>query len=110
MTGKPIRPRDRARLDVEEAVAYYAAEAGAGVALRFIDAVERAYRAIAVHPAAGSLRYAYELNLPRLRVWRLRNYPFLAFYVDQGAYVDIWRLLHARRDVPGWMQEPDAAP
>lgn len=110
MTGKPVRPRDRARLDVEQAVAYYAAEADAGVAIGFIDAMEHTYRAIASHPAAGSLRYAYELNLPGLRVWRLRKYPYLVFYMDQETYVDVWRVLHANSDVPVWMQEPAATP
>jgi toxin ParE1/3/4 len=107
MTGKPVRPREQARLDVEQAGTYYAAEAGVGVGLGFINAVEHAYRAIALHPSAGSLRYAYELNLPGLRVWQLRHYPYLVFYMDREQYVDVWRVLHANSDVPGWMQEPD---
>ena len=109
MTVKPVLPRERARQDSEEAVAYYADEAGAAVALGFVDALERAYAAVAAHPAAGSLRYAYELNLPGLRVWQLRHYPFLIFYLDLEAHIDVWRVLHASRDVPGWMQEPDTA-
>src|ERR1700733_3975099 len=109
MTVKPVLPRERARQDVEQAVGYYADEAGQTVALGFIDAIEQAYQAISAHPGAGSLRYAYELNLPGLRVWQTRNYPFLIFYLDRDAHIDVWRVLHASRDVPGWMQEPDAA-
>jgi toxin ParE1/3/4 len=108
MTGKPVRPRVVAREDVEKAVAYYAAEAGAAAALGFIDEVEQTCRAIAIHPAAGSLRYAYELNLPGLRVWQLRQYPYLVFYMDHETHVDVWRVLHAHGDVPGWTQRPEA--
>ena len=42
-----------------------------------------------------------------IRVWQLRHYPYLVFYMDREQYVDVWRVLHANSDVPGWMQEPD---
>lgn len=67
MTVRPIVPRRSARKDVEIAVDYYAREAGAQIALSFIDALESTYTLLAEHPASGSLRYAYELGLPGLR-------------------------------------------
>ena len=109
MSAKPIVPREQARRDIEEAVDYYAREAGEQIALAFIDTVENAYRAISNHPAAGSLRYAYELNLPGLRSRPLKRYPYLVFYVEREDQIDIWRVLHAQRDIPVWMHDPEDA-
>jgi toxin ParE1/3/4 len=55
---------------------------------------------------SGSLRYAYELNLPGLRVWQLREFPWLVFYLEAAEHIDVWRVLHGKRDIPGWMAEP----
>jgi toxin ParE1/3/4 len=107
MTAKPVVPRDQARRDVEDVLDYYVREAGARVALGFVDALERAYDAVARHPASGSPRYAHELNLPGLRSRVLRRYPYLIFYVEREVHVDVWRVLHAERDVAAWMQAPD---
>ena len=107
MKRKAVVPRDQANRDVDEAVAYYLSEAGDGVALGFIDALEKAYGHIGRHPAAGSLRYAHELNLPCLRSWPLARYPHLVFYVEHPEHIDVWRVLHGQRDIPAWIQEPD---
>lgn len=80
MTAKPAVARQQARLDVDEAIGYYLAEAGESVALGFIDALEQAYAHIGRYPASGSPRYAHELNLPGLRAWPLGRYPYLVFY------------------------------
>ena len=100
MTGKAVIPRRRALLDVNSAVDHYRTEAGIAVALGFIDALEAAYRHIGQHPASGSPRYAAELNLPGLRVWPLPDYPYLVFYREDAAAIDVWRVLHAQRDIP----------
>lgn len=52
---KIITSRELARGDVEAAVDYYAQEAGAEVALGFIDALEAAYDLIARHPESGAI-------------------------------------------------------
>lgn len=108
MTAKPVVPRALARQDVDEAVDHYLADVGEKVALGFIDAVERAYRLIAAHPATGSPRYAHELDLPGLRSWPLKRYPYLIFYVERDDHVDVWRVLHSERDIPAWMREPES--
>ena len=43
MKTKPVIPREQAKRDVDEALAYYLSEAGEAVAFRFIDALEKAY-------------------------------------------------------------------
>lgn len=105
MTAKPIVLRDKAVSDVEEAVAYYAREAGGKVTLGFINALEQAYGHIARYPASGSPRLAHELDLPGLRSWPLRRYPYLLFYVDLDEHIDVWRVLHGARDIPDWLRD-----
>lgn len=105
MKAKLVIPREQANRDVDEVVAYYLNEAGEAVALGFIDALEKAYGHIGLHPATGSPRYAHELNLPGLRTWPLTHYPHLVFYVERPDHIDVWRVLHCQRDIPAWMQE-----
>ena len=111
MTGKPVVLRERARRDVDGAVEHYLAEARAAVALAFIDALdidalEEAFRRMGEHPASGSPRYARQLDLPGLRSWLVRGFPYLVFYVEREADIDVWRVLHTARDIPAWLREP----
>lgn len=105
MTGKPVIPRERARADVDHAIDYYASEAGFEIALGFIGALEDAYRHIGEAPATGSPRWAHELNLPGLRSHGLKGFPWLVFYLEFDAHIDVWRVLHAKRDIPVWMED-----
>jgi toxin ParE1/3/4 len=68
--------------------------------VRFVDAVERAVGQIARSPQSGSLRFSYELEIPGLRVRPLVRFPYLVFYVVGDEVVDVWRILHTRRDIP----------
>jgi toxin ParE1/3/4 len=106
MTAKPVVPREQAVRDIEDAVDHYTREAGEQVALGFIDRVESIFRAIAHHPAIGSPRYGYELDLPGLRTRSLTRYPYIVFYVERDDHIDIWRVLHTQRDIPAWMDGP----
>jgi toxin ParE1/3/4 len=103
VTAKPVVPREQARRDVEDAIDHYAREEGADLALRFIDALEDAYRMISARPAIGSPRYAHELDLPGVRSRMLRRFPYLVLYLERADRIDVWRVLHARRDIPSWM-------
>ncbi len=102
---KPVIPRELASRDVEAAVDFYLADAGGRIALGFVESLEQAYRHIASQPASGSPRYGHELNLPGLRSWPLRRYPYLVFYVELHDRIDVWRVLHGQRDIPAWMNE-----
>lgn len=106
MKTKPVVPRTSALQDVEDALSHYLGEGAEQAALGFIDALEQAYSHIGSHPATGSPRYAHELNLPGLRSWPLTRYPHLVFYVEQADHIDVWRVLHGKRDIPAWMSEP----
>lgn len=105
MKAKPVVPREIANRDVEATIAFYLGEGAVQAALGFIDALEAGYAHIGRHPAAGSPRYAHELNLPGLRSWPLRGYPHVVFYVEHEDHIDVWRVLHGHRDIPAWMRE-----
>lgn len=100
MATRSAQLRERAATDIDHAADYYRREAGADVALRFIDAVERAVGHIARSPQSGSLRFAYELQIPELRVHPIARFPYLVFYVAGEDMVDVWRVLHTKRDIP----------
>jgi toxin ParE1/3/4 len=99
---KAVIPRARADRDVEETIQHYLSADAADAALGFVDALEEAYDRIALRPAMGSPRYGHELSLPGLRHWALKGYPHLVFYAfaDGADHVDVWRVLHGRRDIP----------
>lgn len=105
MSPKPVVPRSLANRDVERALAYYEAQQAVTAALGFVDALEDAYALLGRHPAAGTPRYGYELGIPGLRGWPLRGFPYVIFYVDREDHLDVWRMLHNRRDIPAAMQE-----
>jgi toxin ParE1/3/4 len=106
MTAKPVIPRAEARRDIDEAIDYYLQEAGDRVALRFIDALEATLRQVGQSPAAGSPRWAHELDLPGLRSRLVTRFPYLVFYQERDDHIDVWRVLHAKRDIAVWLQEP----
>jgi toxin ParE1/3/4 len=102
---KPIKPiihRAQFERDVEESLAYYEEESIA-LATQFIDKVEQALKHIANYPGTGSSRYAHELNLPNLKSWILKQFPYVIFYIERADYIDVWRLLHMKSDIPSWM-------
>ena len=100
MKAQPVIPRARANQDVEEAIDYYLAQQAEHAALGFIDNLEAAYAHIARHPASGLSRYTHELDLPGLLYWPLSRYPHLVFYIQRDDHIDVWRVLHAMRDIP----------
>ena len=103
MPARSVRLRELAAADIDQAVDYYLREADNEVALRFVDAVERAVGQISRSPQSGSLQFSYELEIPGLRVRPLARFPYLVFYVVGDDVVDVWRVLHTRRDFPSAM-------
>ena len=103
MKTKQAVPRPEAQRDIDEAVDYYLREAGVEAAMGLIDSIQKAYLHLSRYPQTGSSRYAHELDLPGLRMWPLRRYPFLVFYLEQPDALDIWRVLNSQRDIPTWL-------
>lgn len=107
MIGKPVRLRLVARQDIDGAIDHYLAEAGRDIAFGFIAALEAALEHMGRHPATGSPRHGHDLALPGLRSWPLRRYPYLIFYIEGADHLDVWRVLHAERDIPASLRGPD---
>ena len=105
MSSKPVIRQAQAKRDIEEVVRHHAAEADERVVENVIAELERASDHLAHHPATGSLRYAYALDLPDLRVWPLKRFPYLMFYVERDDHVEIWRVLHHTRDLEASLRE-----
>ncbi len=105
MKRKSVILRQQAEQDVDDVISYYLSQTAGQAALGFIDAIERAYDHLASYPESGAPRHAHELNIPGIRFWPIQSYPYLIFYMDRADYVDVWRVLHAERDIPNWMQE-----
>jgi toxin ParE1/3/4 len=91
------------------ATAHYRNEAGSPTALRFAEAVRDTLMAIIGRPGIGSPRYAGPLNLLGLRSHPTRRFPYLVFYVERPDRIEVWRVLHAQRDIPAYFSEAGAS-
>ncbi len=108
MSVRDVRLRPAARRDVAIAARWYGENAGEAVALRFVEAVRIMGLAhVGDHPASGSTRHGVASGIPEMRSWLLRGFPYLIFYHDHGQWLDVWRVLHASRDLPAWLATED---
>lgn len=98
--ARHVQLRSLAASDVDAVLSYLTDEAGTDAALRFVDALEAGLRHVAASPNTGSLKFGYELGIPELRAWRLTRQPYVIFYVPFDDRIDVWRVLHERRDIP----------
>ena len=94
----------QADLDVDQVLAYHAAEAP-HMELAFLDALEKAYSHIQRHPSTGSLRYAHALDIPGLRFWLCTRFPQVVFYIEREHHIALIRVLHGGRDIPATLQD-----
>ena len=95
-----------ATADIHEAAVYHLDEAGVDTALQFIDDVEEAVRQVADWPGTGATRFAELLGVPGLRSLAMRRFPYIIFYVEHDDLIDVWRVLHARPDIPATLLAP----
>jgi toxin ParE1/3/4 len=94
----PVIPRERAHQDLEDILNYYDCQAGVVIASDFIREFSLAQTQVSKYPKIGSTRLCEKLNLTNLRVWSLRKYPHQIFYRVETDRVDVWRILHSRRN------------
>jgi toxin ParE1/3/4 len=102
-----VRLRQLAAADLDDASECYRVEVSEQTALDFIDAAERGIKRIGRSPHVGSLRFAYEFAIPDLRAWPLQRFPYTVFYVVNDDGIDVWRVLHTRRDLPATLTPPE---
>jgi toxin ParE1/3/4 len=110
MTEKPVRLREQASQDIQEIIHYLLDADAESAAMAIIQELQEAYELISRHPFVGSTRHAYELDLPELRSWPLQRFPYLVFYVDCPQQIDVWRVLHSKKDIPAWLLPPPTIP
>jgi toxin ParE1/3/4 len=101
VSANAVVRRAQASADIAAAVSHYLDEAESDLAERFIDEVEGAIGVIAEAPGTGSPRFGDMLRLPGLRSRRVAGFPFLVFYIETDQRIEVWRVLHERRDIAG---------
>lgn len=106
MADKPIRLRTLAAADLEDAASHYRKNGGEQTALGFLDEVQAAFGLISSGPGVGSQRYSYDLDIPGLRAFPIKRFDHAVFYVEAEDVVDVWRVLHTRRDIPETLEPP----
>jgi len=100
VSRKPFQSLPKADRDVHKIIDHYLLAAGERTAARFIDALEASYGSIAIDPQIGSSRYAHQLGLKGLRFRIVDGFPYLVFYAETDDSIEVWRVLHAHRDIP----------
>lgn len=104
--AKTVQLRALADADIDAALAWYTAEAPHAAA-RFLQMLESTIKRIGASPNLGSALYAVELQMPGLRHRKLPKFPYLVFYFENEAAIDIVRVLHAHRDLPSDLAASD---
>lgn len=104
---KSVRWHPHARDDADQIADWYAQQGGLALELAFTDALESAIDRIAHHPGIGASRYSERLFLRGLRCWPTDGFPYLVFYIEHETHIDVWRVLHAQRDIPAWMGDTE---
>jgi toxin ParE1/3/4 len=91
--------------DVDQIVDHYLAEAVPNIAARFLEALELALGQIQQEPGIGSPRLARAMQSLALRIWPVKGFPYLIFYLDLPEGPQIWRVLHTARDIPSSLRD-----
>jgi toxin ParE1/3/4 len=99
MTVRTIAPHRHAITDVNDIICYYREQAGTAVAENFALEIYEAYARLKQHPNIGSPRLALELDIEGIKSWALNRFPHQIFYEIQDDHVELWRILHPRRDI-----------
>ena len=96
---KPAKLRPRAEQDLVESTRYYLEVGDRALGERFFEAALAALEPIQRMPAMGSLRLGRLCGIPRLRTWRVTDFPVQWFYFEAHDHLDIVRLLGERQDI-----------
>lgn len=113
MSAPLVSKRSTAERDLLEHFVLLGERAGEARALRFLQAAEDTFTALAARPLMGR---AVDFDHPRLtgmRRWRVRDFePYLIFYFPRDHGVEIVRVVYGTRDLPGLLlaEEPDSRP
>ena len=90
-----------------QASEWYAEQGGETLGLRFLEQIRASLMHVSRHPASGSLRHASLTGHADVRCWPVKGFPYLVFYYVHPDGVDVWRVLHAQRDIPQQLTSED---
>jgi toxin ParE1/3/4 len=96
--------RQTAERDIEGGFDYYLNSAGGRVAEAFVLAVKATLAHIGKLPRTGSTRYGELFDTPGLRSWLGGKFPYILFYIERERYLDVFRILRQRTDIPAQLQ------
>ena len=96
----------QAALDELRAAASWYEERGAGVGLRFLDAVAGTARRIADNPGLGALWTSEHLGGSEIRRIPLATFPYLLVYQTRGDRIVVIAVAHSRRRPGYWRSRP----
>ena len=94
--------------DIEQLAAYYQAEAGIAVALRFVDNAEHAFVQLAQMPRMGAFLGFLRAPHAGIRRWHIKSFPrLLILYRDLPNGIEVVRVLDAGRDINALFDDAD---
>lgn len=98
-----FKVHELANQDIHSVINHYIDLQAAKAGTEFLVALEKAYELIGQFPDAGSKRLGILMRLPELRTWSLTKFPYSLIYMCDAQCVDIFRLLHHKRDMPNYL-------
>ena len=94
-----IRPRSAAEQDVANHAEYIQRDS-LDAALRFLDAVDAAFRRLGENPQIGAVCRFTKPHYAGMRVWPVPGFrKYLIFYRVAPGEVEVIRVLHGARDL-----------
>ena len=103
MTVRAFRVHALANQDIHSVINHYIDLQAAKAGTEFLIAIEKAYKFIGRFPDAGSKRLGISVRFPELRTWSLTKFPYSLIYMCDAQGVDIFRLLHHKRDMSSFL-------
>ena len=91
-----------ARLEVRQATIWYRAEASPAVAARFRDEIRATISRIKANPHAGAAVDDEIDPTGRTRRRMVRTFPYLVFYLVDGAVIRIVAVAHVKQEPGYW--------
>ncbi len=76
----------------------YRKEAGSVIAMKLVDALQKALLELERNPAIGSPALGLALGIDGLRSWRIDGFPLSFWYFERQQHIDIARLVGHRQD------------
>jgi len=100
MSAPRIKKRSPAYEDLRRHAFYLAAEAGADLALRFLESAEKAFETLAKMPEMGRVRRFPHCDLGELRSCSIQGFErYLIFYRALPDGIEVIRVIYGLRDL-----------